>query len=368
MNRTPPAVLTYLAAALAGTAAAYAADEVAAPAEEVFPYVELELETTLGDDFTFRSDDPGAEINDLYPEAALSVKVGLTPVFSLNAGLTLEPVRDLEPFEDRVFGDIGLYVDTLNVQAEIGGFNLVAGKFAPGFGRAWDNTPGVYGTSFAEDYELSEQIGLGAAYAFSGALGTHTLGANVFFADTSVLSDSIFTRRGRLSVSDGGAGNTGRLDNVSLTLDGGEFASLAGFSYHLGYRRLSPGDGDAAAEHGFVAGLAQETELSGGSTLDLNGEVAHFVNQGGGLDDATYLTAGVSLAKGPWHGELAASLRRIAFDGGGGRSDVMAQVSGGYTFDNGIDASLGYAATRAEDVTSHTLGVRLSKTFSYSSR
>ena len=368
MNRTPPAVLAYLAAALAGTATAFAADEAAAPAEEIFPYVELELETTLGDDLTFRSDDPGAEINDLFPEAALAVKIGLTPIFSINAGLTLEPVRDPEPFEDRVFRDIGLYVDTLNLQADVDNLSLVAGKFGPGFGRAWDNTPGIYGTSFAEDYELSEQIGLGAAYAFSGAWGTHTLGANVFFADTTALSDSLFTRRGRLSTADGGAGNTGRLDNVSLTLDGGEFAALPGFSYHVGYRRLSAGEGDAAAEHGFVAGLAHEAELSGGSTLGLTGEVAHFVNQGGGLDDATYLTGGVSLANGPWHGELAASLRRVAFDGGGGRSDTLGQVSGGYTFDNGIDVSLGYAVARAEDVTSHTLGVRLSKTFSYSSR
>lgn len=158
MNRTPPAVLAYLAAALAGTATVFAADEAAAPAEEIFPYVELELETTLGDDFTFRSNDPGAEINDLFPEAALAVKIGLTPIFSINAGLTLEPVRDPEPFEDRVFRDIGLYVDTLNLQADVDNLSLVAGKFGPGFGRAWDNTPGIYGTSFAEDYELSEQI------------------------------------------------------------------------------------------------------------------------------------------------------------------------------------------------------------------
>lgn len=368
MARLTSAAIACLAGALSGSTGAFAADEAAAPAEEVFPYVELELETTLGDDFTFRSDDPGAEINDLFPEGALSVKIGLTRVFSINAGLTLEPVRDPEPFEDRVFRDIGLYVDTLNLQADVGDLSLVAGKFGPGFGRAWDNTPGIYGTSFAEDYELSEQIGLGAAYAFTGAWGTHTLGANVFFADTTALSDSLFARRGRLSTADGGAGNTGRLDNVSLTLDGGEFATLPGFSYHLGYRRLSPGDGDAAAEHGFVAGLAQETELSGGSTLGLNGEVAHFVNQGGGLDDVTYLTGGASLANGPWHGELAASLRRVAFDGGGGRSDALGQVSGGYTFDNGIDVSFGYAVARAEDVTSHTLGLRLAKTFSYSSR
>lgn len=368
MIRLPAAAL--FLSAIAGATAAHAADETQ-PAEkaqaETYPFIEAELETTLGNDLVFRSDDPGAEINDFYPEAALALRFGLTPNLSVNAGLTLEPVLDPTPFEDRVFGDLGLYVDTLNLQAETGGFTFVAGKFGPGFGRAWDNTPGVYGTDLVEDYELSEQIGFGAAYAFTGAYGTHTLGANVFFADTTVLSDSAFTRRGRTYRSDGGAGNTERLDNFSVTLDGAEFGAMPGFSYHLGYRHLSAGEGDAASESGFVGGVAQELEL-GGATLGLTAEAAWFDNFGGTLDEALYLSGGLSLVRGPWHGELAATLRRFAFDAGGHRNDRLVQVSGGYGFDNGFDVSLGYALARAEDLDAHVFGVRLSKTFSYSSR
>jgi hypothetical protein len=364
------------AALLAATAFAKAADpfeQAAAPAApqetESYPYIEGELELELGNDFVFRSDDPAGEINDLFFEGALGVKLGLTPIFSINGGLTAEPVEDPEPFEDRYFGDIGLYVDTLNLQADLGNLTLLGGKFGPGFGRAWDITPGIYGTDFAEDYELSEQIGFGAAYRFETAtLGAHTLGANLFFADTTVLSDSIFTRRGQLSIDDGGASNTERLDNFSITLDGEEFPGLAGFSYHLGYRHLSAGLGDAADEDGFVAGLARESKLANGMVVTVNGELAYFSNFGGSLDNAVYATAGLGLASGPWHGEIAGTIREIDFDGGGSGTDYLAQVSAGYTFDNGFDVSLGYGYAREETVDSHFVGLRLAKSFQFSGR
>lgn len=352
------------------TGTSWAADEKAeTPAAEIYPYIEGELELTLGNDNVFRSEDPGNEINDLYPEAALAVRMGLTPNLAVNLGLTLEPVLDPLPFEGRYFGDLGLYVDTLNLEASAGAFTFVAGKFGPGFGRAWDNTPGVFGTDFAEDYELSEQIGFGASYAFeTTSAGKHTLGANVFFADTTFLSDSLFTRRGPLSTADGGAGNTGRLNNFSVTLDGSDFPSLTGLSYHLGYRHLSAGLGDLADENGFVAGLAKETEFASGLALAVTGEIAHFSNFGGTLDNATYFTPGLSLAYQSWHGELSGTVRRINFDGGDSQTDYLAQVSAGYTFDNGIDLSAGYAFVRDAGVRNHVVGLRLTKTLEFSTR
>jgi hypothetical protein len=278
-------------------------------------------------------------------------------------------VRDIEPFSDRTFGDIGLYVDTLDLEAAVGQATLLAGKFGPSFGTAWDITPGIYGTDFAEDYELSEQIGFGAAYAFDmGDAGTHTLSGAVFFADTTVLSDSVFTRRGRLSVDDGGVGNTERLDNVALALDGADIAALPGFSYNLGYRHLSAGVSEDADEDGFVFGLAKETAFANGVVLGLTGEIAYFSNAGGVAgDDATYGTAGLSLARGPWHGELAGAVRRLDFDGGS-LDDRLVQVSAGYTFDNGFDLSAGYAHVRVEESDYDVFGLRLAKSLDFSTR
>src|SRR5690606_23231499 len=116
---------------------------------------------------------------------------------SFHIGLTLESVRDLEAGQDRWFDDLGLYVDTLHARVEHAGFSALAGKFTPGFGTAWDVTPGIYSTEFVEDYELSEMIGAGLGYEFdTGATGTVRASGSLFFADTTVLSDSLFTRRG----------------------------------------------------------------------------------------------------------------------------------------------------------------------------
>src|SRR3546814_15065105 len=53
----------------------------------------------------------------------------------------------------------------------------------------------------------------------TGGRGIYTLAANLFFADRTFLSNSAFIERGRRSGIDGGAANTGRLDNVSISLD-----------------------------------------------------------------------------------------------------------------------------------------------------
>lgn len=348
------------------------ADDEATPDDSApasYPYIEGTLDLELGDDFVVESDDDSTEINDLYFSGSLAARMHVTEILSLNAGLTLEAVEDPLPFEDRFFGGMGLYMDTLNVQAEYNGFSLLAGKFGPGFGTAWDNTPGVFGTAFAEDYELSEQIGVGLAYTFdAGDAGQHTLGANVFYADNTFLSDSLFTRRGRTSVSDGGVGNTGTLDNFSLTLDGSEFAALPGFSYHLGYRHLSAGVTEDADENGFVGGVAKETELANGMVLGLNGELAYFDDAAGVAgDEALYATAGLSLTHGSWHGELAGTLRKVRLS----RvdfNDHIVQASVGYEFENGIDLSAGYAHVREAAVDAHVIGVRLTKSLEFSTR
>lgn len=344
------------------------ADEAEGGSEESFPYVEGELGLELGDDYTFRSTDPANRLNDLYFLGELGLKFGLTRIFSINAGVTVRSVLDPRPATDRYFGDLGLYVDTLNLQADIGDATLVAGKYGPGFGTAWDITPGVYGTDFAEDYELAEMIGVGAAYTFrSMYLGAITLGGNVFFADTTFLSDSLFTSRGPLHLSDGGAGNTERLDNVSFTLDGTEIPSLPGFSWHLGYRHLSAGVGDVSNENGFAAGLAKEFEAGNGVTVVANGEVAYFDGFGGTGLDALYLTSGFGVAFGPWHGELAGTVRRL--EGAGvWTTDHIIQVSGGHEFENGVDISLGYAYSRDGGAANHTVGLRLTKAFEFSTR
>ncbi len=339
---------------------------VAAPAVQTvsYPFMIAELEVELENDLVFDSDDPDAEFNNLYPTIGFAAELGLNEYFKVVVGLTMEQLED--PEEDSYFEDVGLYMDTIHLQADVGGLSLLAGKYGPEFGQAWDNTPGLYGTSLAEDYEITEMIALGFAYEFElGDAGTHTLAANTFFADTTVLSESLITNRGRVTLADGGSANTERFNNFAVALDGEEMAALPGLSYNLGFTYLSAGIGDLADQTGYVFGLAYENEFDNGMELFLTGEVAYFNNIGSTLDDGTYYTAGAELANGSWHGEIAGSIRDINLDGGGSEDTSFIQLSGGYEFDNGLDLTLGYAYVDEDSVGSHVFGVRLYKAFNF---
>ncbi|MCO5133916.1 MAG: hypothetical protein M9908_06105 [Phyllobacteriaceae bacterium] len=343
-------------------------NEAGAPAleQEAYPAITGSLELELAKDRIYKSDDPLNEIIDVGGSAALAVRMGLVPGLAINLGATLESVLDGEPGEDRYFDGLGLYVDTLNAEFSSGPFTLVAGKFGPGFGTAWDVTPGMYGTTFAEDYELGEMIGVGiAAELGATAFGTITAGANAFFVDKTVLSESAFHNRGRTSLSDGGAGNTGHLDNFSLTLDGADVPGIDGFSWHLGYRHLSAGRGDDSDESGVVAGFSQEHSVTESLDIVVTGEAAHFSGFGGADDKATYFTGGIGLVSGPWHAEFAANFRNIDYDGGGNDRDTLYQVSAGYEFENGVDVSVGWAQTEEGGIQSDVVGIRLTKTIEF---
>ena len=335
-----------------------------------YPYIEGELIWELQGDFTTDSDDRDAELNDIFGYLEVAASLYLSDKFQVNFALIGEPVLDPGPREDRFFEDHGLYLEALNAQYNFSeNTNIVAGKFGPGFGTAWDATPGIYGVDFAEDYELAEFIGVGLNHTFDGgSFGEVTLGANIFFADTTFLSDSIITRRGQTDIADGGAGNTEELDNFSITLDGTELPTMEGFSWHLGYRHLSAGLGDVDDEQGFVAGFIQETDFGDERSAVFNLEVATFDNFGGSADDVNYLTAGLTLADGPWHLDLAGTLRDIEVNGGPDSDDVLFQASVGYTDQHDIDWNVGYKYAEEGGVQSDTFGIFITKAVEFSSQ
>ena len=67
----------------------------------------------------------------------------------------------------------------------------------------------VYGTDLAEDYEISERIGLVGDWLLNaGANGEYKVSAATFFADTSIFSESALRGRVDTRKRDGGIGNT----------------------------------------------------------------------------------------------------------------------------------------------------------------
>ena len=243
--------------------------------------------------------------------------------FSLNGGLKMDQVRSVS--RNRAFRGEGLRINELYATAYLDPVRIYGGKIHPRFGKAWDITPGLYGTDFAEDYELEEKLGIGIAYDLRDPLlGRHSLAFETFVEDTSVLSNSLFSRPRitdsdvirpkRLRRRDGGVGNTGALfDNFTVTLEGGKIADLRGFSYNLGFeRRRGSKVGGESTERGFVAGFNWELLITSRITMTPLLEFAYQRNPGGVAGSSKWVTASLGFELGlGWSASLYGTLRPV---------------------------------------------------------
>lgn len=319
------------------------------------PTLEWEALTELQMDSTVSSTDPAAELTDVYTTLEGGALLHVLPWLRFGAHATFEPVED--PTDDRFMEDLGLYLDEAFVEADALGASFRAGKIHPDFGFAWDLAPGIYGVDFAEDYEVAEQIGVGTAIPLGELPGGEVaLSASIFFADTTVLSESLFTNRGRLRKSDGGAGNTESLESFALALTGG---AGEGTTWSVGMRRLAAGQGDPEDEWGFVAGAIHEQPLTEDVTLLVMGEGVYLSHAGGGLDDARYLTVGGGVAWGDWGVTATYALR----DFDHAPTDHLGTVSLDYAVTEEATLSAAYRLGREGSETSHTIGLLLSAEF-----
>lgn len=332
-----------------GLAAAVMAVAVGPAQAEIYPNIHGELSLEIENDLTFESDDPTAELNDLFATAELGATLSLTPAFSLNWAFLIEPV--LDPVDDREFEDNGFFVQEIFLRYDFGVVAAFAGKFNPTFGTAWDLTPGIYGADFAEDYELTERIGGGLEFPFTAGGTAHALTVNTFFQDVTVLSNSLGTQRGETDKADGGASNTANFSSFSATLDGG--VPTTPLNYHLGLRYQEGGVGDPGDDFGAVAGLNATWALSDDSGISAIGEVAYFDEQDGGTGEAIYATVGGLYGWRAWTASASYTFRELddGFD-----PDHLVQGSIGYGFDFGLGVEVGYKFAQEAEVESHTVG------------
>lgn len=350
-HKTGAALTTATFIVIAGMASAQ-------EAPKTYPHISGELSFEVEDDWTVSSDDPAVELNDLYTTVELGAALNFTEAFSLNGTFLFEPVFDAT--DDREFEDHGFFVEEIYLQYDAGVAAVFLGKFNPSFGTAWDLTPGIYGTDFAEDYELAERIGGGIEVPFKAAGTDHTATLNAFFADTTFLSESAGENRGRTRKADAGPSNTEDPASFSLTLDGG----VPGFdaNYHLGARYQSGGEGDVGDDTGFVAGINKEWDLGDGHSAMALGEVAYFDEQDASNAAGIYGTVGGSYAWSQWTASLSYSIREQE---NGLPADHLIQTSIGYEFDFGLGVEVGYRFGDEAKDESHTLGALLTYGISF---
>jgi hypothetical protein len=274
---------------------------------------------TVQSDQTLNSSGGVKPFNNTYSEPELETYLNIGQYFSLNSLVKMEQVRTVT--ESSAFRSEGAYVEQLYGVFKFNPVEVYGGKIHPRFAMGWDKTPGLYGTDFDEDYELTEKIGVGGAVT-ANFLGTHKLSVESFFNDTTFLSNSLFSRPsindddmlrpGHARRTDGGAGNTGDFNNFDVVLEGSDLPHLKGLSYNLGWSRQKRGNGDEHNENAYVAGLAWEVPVSSRMTVVPMFEYAHISNQGGADVTADYITFGLGAELGlGWSASAHATIRPV---------------------------------------------------------
>jgi hypothetical protein len=347
------------AALLLGSTLVFAAGEALAEAEERYPKLHGAVLIELQNDAFYHSADPSWELDDLYLTVESSFSLEITSHFSAESGLVLEPVFPPEPGQNRFFGDQGLFVEQLYLDWHRDRYSLHGGKFNPRFGIAWDAAPGIWGTDFAEAYyEITERIGLGGDVELGGErFGSHVLGVDVFMFDTSPLSDSLITPRGRFPRNLDWPGNTGTLDSFTITAQGERIPALPGLGYRLGFARFQ-GEGEARTQLDYAAALTYALEPRPDVHVRLLAEYVHQHDPGGAEAKRDLLTAGCA---GYWRGSnLALSYSWLAWrsEAEGRIRDYLFQVTLGYAWDLGEEASYGRFAIEVGWRSARELGLR----------
>lgn len=304
--------------------------------------VEAEIET--GVEAVTSAQDPENEVSEVFVSVDLEAEFALSERTTLFSALSLESITDAE--KDRAFQDMGIYFSELGLSFDLEPVTLSIGKISPAFGSAWDTAPGYFGADFAEDYELEEMIGLSAALE----MGQGALTLSAFYPDDTRFSDSWGTRRGRNSTSNGGVGNTGKLNNLALQYDHDFDAT----TLHFGLRHLNRGEEDHD-ENGVVLGMTHVF----GDEVEIIAELAHFNGWEGSPDDASIATIGARFERGPINWSAALSQRHVS----GAPVDRLIALGMDVTFENGMTLSAGVARTVEEDEDTDEIAVSLTVPF-----
>ena len=293
-----------------------------------------EVQTTLELDVNGRRR-PLRAYGDLFTESLAAAYLLLPYGFAVNGVLRLEQNGADPDGRGRFFRDQALWADELYLTWSRGVVDLFGGKIHPRFGSAWDRGPGLFGTDFGKEYEITEKVGVGGrlwasdVLGLTSMIGSHNVMAEFFEADRSVLASSGFNPRWAQTRSavDPETGEAvtrtvfrwrnrrgaGGPDNTDFL--GGTVLSMAGYGipmprgqagYTVSWSARRPGQdaveaGRSATERGFSAGAFWTIPLPMRLTAAPFAEYTRLDQAGGYRDrNADWVTAGLDLRRTPW--------------------------------------------------------------------
>lgn len=273
------------------------------------PCAGFDTSSEFQNDWIFAADLESLTSDVLYPTITTNFYVIPVEFLKLFTSIVTEPVIDPAPGENAFYDDIGTYVEELYAQIEMGPIALRVGKFDTIFSLASEMAPGINDTELVSNFDADERWGAEAILGFEALNINNSIAATIFTTDRTVLSESLFTNRGRAKLADGGAGNTDGFSSFSLALNGCRDAEMAecyddgDLAYRIGFRYQKAGRASAediedeirpANELAYLAAGMKSFEF-GELTLKLLGETAYLRHFDDGPDDAIVVTGSAAL-------------------------------------------------------------------------
>ncbi|MFT6076926.1 MAG: hypothetical protein ACJA02_000370 [Myxococcota bacterium] len=262
-------------------------------------------------------------------------------------------------------GTNGLVINELKGQYVNKDARFFFGKFNPAFGSAFEKEKriGVFTTDFTQDYKLEGKLGAG----FTALLTNTEITADVFFNDTTALSNSAIRHRGSEKRSDGLAGNTSSPTSYSVAVEGQDLFGVRDLFYNVGYRHLQVdeilGRDD---ETGFVGGLEYLLPLGPSTSLIPFIEVAsinNFTGQEG--RDILYSTIALMAKYSSWSASISSVTRDIDIKNSKGITDRQLQYSLGYKFTNNLAVDLSHMSLKEDGNKATVIGAVVSYVYNF---
>lgn len=241
--------------------------------ERAYPQIAGEIDLGFYTTSLTRSPDARQRGQSSFFFGEIATGLHLAPTLSIQSLIHIEPAGEQEPNDGWiVLRRQAAALENLVLDwRPIPTLSLFAGKFTAPFGRGHHDFPGILANIRAhEAYLVTESLGFGARWTFAQdpTFGDHDITAATFTLDRTFLSETAFTRRrccvegferfSRNTAAQGGAGNTGRLNNFAVALDGDNFGFAPGLSYHLAAMTRGQGSDGSAREWGYAAALRYE--------------------------------------------------------------------------------------------------------------
>mgnify|MGYP000461602582 CR=1 FL=1 len=294
----------------------------------------------------------GVPTNNAYFYAESNINLNFNKNWSIKSNWRLMPGNSLttrdtsnpERYRSFLSSDRGfkpesaeLIIEELKLDFQNDDLGFFIGKFDPTFGTAYNKKKriGVFTSEFAEDYNLREKLGAGVT-AF---LENSKITVNSFFNDTTGLSESALSNRGRAPKSSSISGNTGTMSSYSASMDGDTLFGVEDLFYNFGYRSLGVDNKTLGKkrEIGYVAGLEYLYRI-GYKTSIIPFFEATKIKNFGGIEgrDATYSTTALIGKYSNWTTSISLLTRRIKNNPSGAAGGKQLQVSVGYKFTDNL--------------------------------